>query len=278
MEYAVRSISVGTFEEPGYAVFWQRNVPEWVTLRLQLVLIEGDGIRALVNTALPDDLSALHAEFPKALMWQPEGVRGGTVRRPEELQRPALAAAGVTPEEITHVILTPIVRYTTDTLDQFPNAKICMLKSGWVHYQTTHRHPHDSRAAFSRDTLVHLVTDWWDRVVLLDDEDEIAPGLRTWFAGVHHRSTMVVEADTAERRRGDQRRVLRLREHRGPGLAPARAERKLRGDVPNEREGPADGAPHRAAVRPGGLRAASGRCDRAARIVRRVAPYVPFRP
>ena len=197
MEYAVRSISVGTFEEPGYAVFWMANAPEWVTLRLQLLLIEGGGIKALVNTALPDDLSKLHSEFPKALMWQPPGQRGATIRTPDELQRPALAAAGVSPEEITHVILTPIVRYTTDTLDEFPNAKIMMSKRGWIHYQTTHRHPHDSRGAFARDTLVHLVTDWWDRVVLLEDEAEIAPGLRAWFSGVHHRSTMVVEADTA---------------------------------------------------------------------------------
>ena len=68
MQYAVRSISVGTFEEPGHAVFWNRNEPDSVTLRLQLVLIEGGGIRALVNTALPDDLAALHAEFPKARM------------------------------------------------------------------------------------------------------------------------------------------------------------------------------------------------------------------
>lgn len=198
MEYAVRSISVGTFEEPGRAVFWQRDQPAWVPLRLQLVVIQGGGVTALVNTALPDDLAPLHAEFPKALMWQPEGTHGATIRRPEELQRAALAAAGVRPADVTHVILTPIVRYTTDTLDEFPNARICMLKSGWIHYQTTHRHPHDSRGAFSRDTLVHLVTDWWDRVVLLEDEDEIAPGLRTWFCGVHHRSTLVVEVDTAD--------------------------------------------------------------------------------
>jgi hypothetical protein len=197
MQYTVRSLGIGTFEEPGYAVFWQRNEPEWVTLRLQLILIEGGGIRALVNTALPDDLSALHAEYP-AMMWASEGTRGAIVRTPEELQRAALAAAGVTPEDITHVILTPIVRYTTDTLADFPNAMIAMSRRGWVHFQTTHRHPHDSRGAFARDTLVHLVTDWWDRVRLLEDEDEVAPGLRTWFSGVHHRSTMVVEADTAE--------------------------------------------------------------------------------
>ena len=198
LEYEVRSISVGTFEEPGYSVFWQRHNVDWVTLRLQLLLIEGNGLRALVNTALPDDLSKLQAEYPTALMWRPDAEHGPIRRTPAELQRPALAAAGVTPEDITHVVLSPVARYTTDTLDAFPNAKICMLKSGWVHYQTTHRHPHDSRGAFSRETLIHLVTDWWDRVVLLEDEDELAPGLRIWFCGVHHRSTLVVEVDTPD--------------------------------------------------------------------------------
>ena len=43
MSYGVRSISVGTFEEPGPAVFWQQRFDEWITLRLQLVLIEGEG-------------------------------------------------------------------------------------------------------------------------------------------------------------------------------------------------------------------------------------------
>lgn len=194
-EYRVRSLSVGTFEEPGHAVYWMAKEPAWVTLRLQLILIEGDGIRALVNTALPDDLSALRAEYP-AMMWGPDGAKGAIVRGPEEYQHRALAAAGVRPEDITHVILTPIVRYTTETLDAFPNAQVAMSKQGWIHYHTTHRHPHNSRRAFSRDTLVHLVTDWWDRVVLLEDEHELAPGLRTWQCGVHHRSTVVVEVDT----------------------------------------------------------------------------------
>jgi hypothetical protein len=197
MDWAVRSISVGTFEEPGPAVFWMRRWDEWISLRLQLILIQGAGRTILVNTALPDDLGPLHAEFPGALMWQPPGVRGATIRTPGELQVPALAAAGVTPEDVTDIILTPIVRYTTDTLDQFPRARIHLSKRGWIHFHTTHEHPHDSRAAFPRETLVHLVTDWWDRVVLLEDEHEIAPGLRTWHSGVHHRSSLVVEVDTA---------------------------------------------------------------------------------
>ena len=93
MQYTVRSLGVGTFEEPGYAVFWMRNRPEWVTLRLQLILIEGGGIRALVNTALPDDLAPLHAEYP-AMMWAPEGTRGAIVRTPENhVRRPGATSS-----------------------------------------------------------------------------------------------------------------------------------------------------------------------------------------
>lgn len=196
MGYAVRSIDVGSFEEPGPAVFWMQRFEEWVSLRLQLILIEGAGRTVLVNTALPDDLSDLHAAFPDALMWQPPGTRGATVRTPSQLQVPALAAAGVHPDQVTDIILTPIVRYTTATLDAFPNATIHISKRGWVHFHTTHAHPHDHRWAFSETTLVHLVTDWWDRVSLLEDEHEILPGLRTWHSGVHHRSSLVVEVDS----------------------------------------------------------------------------------
>jgi len=196
--WGVRSLSVGTFEEPGPAVFWMRRWDEWISLRLQLILIEGYGRTILVNTALPDDLGQLRAEYPGAIMWGEAGTRGAIVRTPEELQVAALASAGIRPEDVTDIILTPIVRYTTDTLRDFPGARIHLSKRGWIHFHTTHAHPHDSRGAFPRETLVHLVTDGWDRVSLLEDEHEIAPGLRTWHGGVHHRSSLVVEADTAD--------------------------------------------------------------------------------
>ena len=46
------------------------------------------------------------------------------------------------------------------------------------------------------EILVPLVTDAWPRVRLLDDEDQIAPGLRTWWSGGHHRASLCVEVDT----------------------------------------------------------------------------------
>ena len=44
--------------------------------------------------------------------------------------------------------------------------------------------------------LHHLTHDAWDRVRLLADEDEIVPGIRTWWAGAHHRASVAVEIDS----------------------------------------------------------------------------------
>jgi glyoxylase-like metal-dependent hydrolase (beta-lactamase superfamily II) len=37
-----------------------------------------------------------------------------------------------------------------------------------------------------------------EKLRLLDDEDEILPGLRAWWAGVHHRSSMAYAVDTGK--------------------------------------------------------------------------------
>ena len=37
-----------------------------------------------------------------------------------------------------------------------------------------------------------------EKLRLLDDEDEIVPGLRAWWSGVHHRSSMAYAIDTAK--------------------------------------------------------------------------------
>lgn len=193
MNYAVRSLKVGAVEIPGPELFWMSNWTDWFPLWFQVVLIQGGGVTALVNSGPPDDLSAMND-----LWGQVMGDRGRMRRDDDERIVPALARTGVTPAEITHLFLTPFQLYSTGNVPLFTNAQICVTKRGWIHYHITHHHPHDARwNSISRDVLVHLVTDAWDRVRLLDDEDEVAPGLRTWWSGVHHRASMVIEADTA---------------------------------------------------------------------------------
>ncbi|MGH3663276.1 MAG: hypothetical protein ACRDTQ_15635 [Micromonosporaceae bacterium] len=192
--YQVTALPVGRSEIPGPELFWMGGWDEWRPLLFQVALIQGDGVTALVNTGPAEDLEPMNRRWAQVL-----GERAAMHREPGEFVIDQLARHGVTPADVTHVLLTPLQLYTVSNVAAFPNAQICLTKRGWVHFHTTHQHPHDDRAtSLPDDVLVHLVTDAWPRVRLLADEDEIAPGLRTWWCGVHHRASMVVEVDTTD--------------------------------------------------------------------------------
>lgn len=192
-QYSVTTLPVGESIIPGPELFWMNSFDEWFPLTFQSVLIQGDGIVALVNTGPAEDLEPMNAGWASFL-----GEKARMQRAPGEFILDQLAAHGVRPEDVTHVILTPLQLYTVSNVLAFPRAQICIAKRGWVHFHTTHEHPHDNRATSIPDEiLTELVTTAWPRVRLLEDEDEIAPGLRTWWSGGHHRASVVVEIDTA---------------------------------------------------------------------------------
>lgn len=192
MTYAVRSFKVGEAYVPAPMVHWLSGWGEWHRLWFQVVLVTGPGVTALVNAGPPADLTALNERWR-----QRQGPRAGMDRAPGETIEAVLDGVGLHPGDVTHLLLTPLQAYTTANVPLFDRAEICLTRRGWVHFHTTHEHPHDDRrTSIPPDVLVHLVTDGWDRVRLLDDEDEVAPGLRTWWSGGHHRASMVVEADT----------------------------------------------------------------------------------
>lgn len=196
MQYGVRVFSVGTSKIRGPEVFWMSEWDKVLPLAFNVSLIEGNGIRALVNTSPPDETSAIEQDYPK-MRYLHSSPKGDLERNNENYMLGALKEVSVAPESVTHVLLTPLELYTTGTLHLFTKAQICIAKRGWIHFHTTHDHPHDIRwRSIPKETLVDLVTDSWDRVRLLEDEDEIAPGLRTWWSGAHHRESIVVEVDT----------------------------------------------------------------------------------
>lgn len=190
--YAVTTMPVGESIIPGPELYWMNNFDEWFPLTFQSILIEGHGVVALVNTGPAEDLEPMNAGWASFL-----GEKARMQRGEGEFILDQLASHDVRPEDVTHVILTPLQLYTVSNVLAFPNAEICIAKRGWVHFHTTHEHPHDNRSTSIPDEiLVELVTTAWPRVRLLEDEDEIAPGLRTWWSGGHHRASLVVEADT----------------------------------------------------------------------------------
>jgi hypothetical protein len=195
--WSVQVVSVGRSLIRGPEVFWMDAWDEELPLAFNVTVARSGDVVALVNTSPPEPTTVVERDFPN-MRYLHDAPAGDLVRGPDETMAGALRTVGLTPDDVTHVLLTPLELYTTGTLHLFERAQICITRRGWVHFHTTHDHPHDKRwRSFPQDTLVELVTGSWDRVRLLDDEDEVAPGLRTWWSGAHHRESMVVEIDTA---------------------------------------------------------------------------------
>lgn len=192
MTYTIRMLPVGSSEIPGPELFWMSEWEQWFPLLFQVGLIQGPGVVALVNTGPAEDLDPMNRGWASFL-----GERAAMRREEGQFILEHLTTLGISPLEITHVILTPLQLYSVSNVLSFPNAEICISRRGWIHFQTTHDHPHDNRdTSLPPEILTALVTTAWPRVRLLDDEDEIAPGLRTWWSGGHHRASVAVEVDT----------------------------------------------------------------------------------
>ncbi|WP_214105732.1 hypothetical protein [Acrocarpospora catenulata] len=190
--YGVRLLHLGDGDVPGPEVYWMSDWDQWYRLAFQAVLIQGPGVTALIGTGPAEDLGPMNERWAGFL-----GERAAMRREPGQWLPDQLATLGIAPEEVTHVLLTPLQLYTTSNVPHFPNARFCLTERGWTHFHRTKKHPHDDRwTSLPPEVLSYLTHDAWDRVDLLADEDEVAPGIRTWWTGSHHRASMAVEIDS----------------------------------------------------------------------------------
>ena len=100
------------------------------------------------------------------------------------------------------VLITPIQIYATANIQLFKNAQVCISKRGWIEDFHAEKFPmHVPRKLrISDETLQYLMFEGHEKVRLLEDEDEILPGLRCFWAGVHHRSSMCYVIETEKGR------------------------------------------------------------------------------
>ncbi len=194
MAFSVNVASMGRMPMPAPEVFWMTGWEQWFDGTFWMVLARNGEHTILVNTGPPADLSTLNAGWAQ---FHPSG-RVQYTRDDDEQVAAVLERFGITPEEVTHVILTPTVVYTLGGLHLFPNAEIVLSRRGWIEDVMAPPHAHHlPREVFVPDDVLRfLLFEARDRVRLVGDE-QIVPGCSVWESLVHHRSSLAVTFDTA---------------------------------------------------------------------------------
>ncbi|MCM3870603.1 MAG: hypothetical protein ND895_07925 [Pyrinomonadaceae bacterium] len=195
--YQIQLLKMGQCDVMGPEVYWMSHWNDWVQLYFWMVVIRGNGKTAVINTGPPADLTELNQRWSSGF-----GERGKLARDESERPVAALASLGIKPEDVDYVLITPIQIYATANIQLFRNAQVCISKRGWIEDFHAEKFPmHVPRKLrISDETLQYLMFEGQEKVRLLEDEDEILPGLRCFWAGVHHRSSMCYVIETEKGR------------------------------------------------------------------------------
>jgi glyoxylase-like metal-dependent hydrolase (beta-lactamase superfamily II) len=199
-EYKLRILKTGEADVPGPEVYWQSHWFSWETLHFNMVVIHGEGITALINTGPPPDLTALNRNWMSGY----NGEERTKMRRREE-ERPlaALASVGLKPTDVQYVFITPIQAYAIGNVSLFAAAKkIFISRRGWIEgfFAPPRQMGSPRECVIPEDQVVYLTTRAIDRVHLVGEEEEVLPGIKAIWAGVHHSASMAISIPTKKGR------------------------------------------------------------------------------
>ena len=194
MKYSIQAFNAGTFWVPGPEVYWMENWNRREEMNALIFLVRGGGRNILINTGPPQDLAILNAAWLNFFGY-PEAQISRTV---DQLPQNILRSQGLRTDDITTVIVTPLQAYATANIQLFKNATICISRKGWIEdFQAPYYHLHVPRhLRVPPEVNNYLQNEGWEKLRLLADEEEIMPGIRTFWAGVHHRSSLAVCVET----------------------------------------------------------------------------------
>jgi hypothetical protein len=99
-EYKLRVLKMGQCDVPGPEVYWMSHWFEWETLYFYMVVIQGEGITAIINTGPPADSTELNQ------LWRAfAGERCQMLRQEEERPLAALESIGIHAHDVQYVLL-----------------------------------------------------------------------------------------------------------------------------------------------------------------------------
>ncbi len=190
--FSIKLIKVGEHTVPSPLAYFMKDFNKYEKLVFHVALINAGGEKIILNTGMPVDMRPLLQHWKNT----DPGIKA--VKFEEFNKASYFSAMGFDPDSVDHVILSPLVSYATGNLDMFKNARIHFSKTGWE--QIMNKNPlevmPEKEINFPDSILKPLVTDWWERVNLLEDEDKINNSIKVIRTGGHHFSSMLVIVDT----------------------------------------------------------------------------------
>jgi glyoxylase-like metal-dependent hydrolase (beta-lactamase superfamily II) len=181
MNRFIRLIQSGTFVGTDYSQqVLMTHVGEKFDAAVFSYLIVGGPEVVLVDTGYDADtsISLSYGQFPSG--------------DPKEKLLAGLADAGLGPEDVQWVINTHLHFDHVANNDFFPKARFVVRRRELMEAAAP-----VYNAAYYRPYIARFVNDYWDRLVLIDEDCEFLPGIRLVWTGAHSVGHQAVYVQTS---------------------------------------------------------------------------------
>lgn len=178
--YSIKACRIGSLVLDGRHAFADHDPQGAYPYAMYVYLIRGGGRTFLVDTG------------PKSLEVINHGLAGMCIepvtQRPGEDLPGILAREGLEPDDIEAVFLTHGHYDHTSNLDLFPQARILVNRRGWERALV-------QPGPWPGEVYFPLQREWSARLVLVEDEEPY-PGLRTFWVGGHTYCSQAIAVQT----------------------------------------------------------------------------------
>lgn len=193
--YAVRVLEFARADVRGPEVFWMSHWDDWVTLGFSVVLIQDQTRCILINAGMSRPNVGLDDLWERYY-----GGRRARMRHGRSVSQ-QLDDLGVAANDVTDIVLSPFQSYAVADIARYSSATVHLLRSGWAEFQAPSRSylmdgTQTRQTSVGREVMEHLLFEAWHRINFLEDEDLIAPCVRSLAVGVHHAESLAVSIDT----------------------------------------------------------------------------------
>lgn len=183
--YRISILNNGTWTAPGPVIYshpYGRHEP--VRIAQNFFLVEAEGHRVLVDPGL-DDLGSYASP---QLEEEPASLES---RSTVDI----LSDAGVRPDEIDILILTHLHFDHYVNAPLFEKARIIVNRREYEYVLLPENRRYLPRESFPRRVFAWLVDEAWERVVLVEGEGEVLPGLSVIETGGHSPGHQIVTVE-----------------------------------------------------------------------------------
>lgn len=193
--YELQACRVAVMPIPGWEIFFARNDVNLYPLNFYVWIVRGNGLTGLIDTGLPIDRTERQRITDTCRQVDPQCAFTEIVTLDQ-----LYAQQHLKPEQIDFVLLTQSITYHSGgiTEELMPRAHVYVARAGMMEFLLeTPGHP-------PRD--VYFTTAGWtylrqllieERLHLVDDPTEVAPGIIYETTGGHHPGSAAVRVETA---------------------------------------------------------------------------------